>query len=94
MERPANPSRLAPAETRLFRREPAPDFPELSRRVFEHCRAIREAPRAGARGLMAKNDFPLHSTGRQFQRYLEFWRRAEWRDLAAAAVGALNQGEP
>jgi len=37
---------------------------------------------------------PVHSTRRQFQRYLDYWKRDEWQDLAAAAVKALSQGEP
>jgi hypothetical protein len=66
--------------------EGKPNKRELKRRITEHCRAIRD--------LSVKDAFPLHSTRRQFQRYLEVWQRNEWRDLAAAAVGALNQGEP
>lgn len=86
MERPSDFARLAPTGTCLFRQEAEPNFPELSHRVMEHCRAIRD--------LSVKDAFPLHSTRRQFQRYLDFWQRNEWRDLAAAAVGALSQGEP
>ena len=37
--------------------------------------------------------FPVRSTLRQFQRYLDFWNRDEWQELAAAAVAALSQGE-
>jgi len=59
---------------------------EVKRLIIEHCRAIRD--------LSVKNAFPVNSTLRQFQRYLDFWKRDEWRDLAAAAVGALSQGEP
>jgi hypothetical protein len=58
---------------------------EVKRRVIEHCRAICD--------LAVKEPFPVRSTLRQFQRYLEFWKRDEWEDLAAAAVGALSQGE-
>jgi len=59
---------------------------EVKRRIIEHCRAICD--------LAVKDPFPVHSTRRQFQRYLDFWKRDEWQDLAAAAVVALSQGEP
>jgi hypothetical protein len=62
------------------------DRKEVKRRIIEHCRAICD--------LSVKDPFPVSSTCRQFQRYLDFWKRDEWQDLAAAAVGALSQGEP
>ena len=58
---------------------------EVKRRVVQHCRALCD--------LAGKDSFPVLSTRRQFQRYLDFWKRKEWQDLAAAAVGALSQGE-
>jgi len=67
-------------------REGKLDRKEVKRRIIEHCRAICD--------LSVKDPFPVHSTRRQFQRYLEFWKRDEWQDLAAAAVEALSQGEP
>jgi len=43
--------------------------------------------------LGGKNPFPVRSTLRQFQRYLDFWNRDEWQELATAAVAALSQRE-
>ena len=62
------------------------DRKEVKRRIVEHCRAICD--------LAIKDSFPVYSTRRQFQRYLDVWKREEWQDLAAAAVEALSQGEP
>jgi len=62
------------------------DRKEVKRRIIEHCRAICD--------LAVKDPFPVRSTRRQFQRYLDFWKREEWQELAAAAVEALSQGEP
>jgi len=61
------------------------DRKEVKRRIIEHCRAICD--------LAVKDPFPVRSTRRQFQRYLDFWKRDEWEVLAAAAVEALSQGE-
>jgi hypothetical protein len=58
---------------------------EMKSRVIEHCRAICD--------LGGKNPFPVRSTLRQFQRYLDFWNRDEWQELATAAVAALSQRE-
>lgn len=62
------------------------DRKEVKRRIIEHGRAICD--------LSVKDPFPVHSTRRQFQRYLDVWKREEWQDLAAAAVEALSQGQP
>jgi hypothetical protein len=37
--------------------------------------------------------FAVFSTRRQFTRYLEFWAREYWNDLATAAVNSLGNGE-
>jgi hypothetical protein len=67
-------------------REGELDREDVNRLIIEHCRAICD--------LSVKDPFPVHSTRRQFRRYLDFWKRDEWQDLAAAAVEALSQGEP
>ena len=59
---------------------PSPE--ELVARVVEHCKAIVD--------LMGMNSFHVASTRRQFQRYLDYWDRDMWRDIAAAAVEALR----
>ncbi len=61
------------------------DREEVKRGVIEHCRAICD--------LSVNHPFPLRSTLQQFQRYLDFWKRDEWEDLAAAAVRVLKQRE-
>jgi hypothetical protein len=47
-----------------------------------YCRQLRE--------VSAGNSFPVASTRRQFKRYVDFWPRAEWAPLAAAALAALG----
>lgn len=43
------------------------------------------------RGVSGADSFPVFSTRRQFQRYVDFWARAQWDELAAAAVQALGE---
>ena len=57
---------------------------EMRRQVVEHCQALCD--------LMGKDSFPVFSTCRQFQRYLDWWKREEWQDLAAIAVKTLGKG--
>jgi hypothetical protein len=38
------------------------------------------------------NRFPIFSTSRQFKRYLNYWRRDDWVELALAAVAKLADG--
>lgn len=46
------------------------------------CKEIRE--------LADVDDFAIFSTKRQFRRYLNYWRRPEWKELAKAALRALG----
>jgi len=54
--------------------------------VVKHCRAIVD--------LMGPASFHVHSTRRQFQRYVDVWKRPEWDAIAGAAVVALGPREP
>ncbi len=56
---------------------------EVKSRVVEYCKAICD--------LAGSNSFYASSTRRQFQRYLDYWKRDEWNDLAAAAIKALGE---
>ena len=58
---------------------------EAKQRIVEHCRAICD--------LAGSEEFTLLSTRRQFQRYLVWWKRDEWQDLATVAIAALSPGE-
>jgi hypothetical protein len=50
--------------------------------IAEHCEEIV--------ALMGRDSFHVLSTERQFRRYLDWWDRPEWRELAQAAVDALR----
>ena len=54
----------------------------IRQRVIDTCGQIRN--------LTGGDSFHVSSTRRQFQRYLEWWDRAEWREVARAAVSALS----
>jgi hypothetical protein len=54
----------------------------IRQRVVETCSQIRN--------LTGSDSFHVSSTRRQFQRYLEWWDRTEWREVARAAVNALR----
>jgi hypothetical protein len=50
--------------------------------IKRYCKEICE---------LADNDpFPIFSTRRQFRRYLNYWRRPEWEELAREALRALG----
>jgi hypothetical protein len=61
---------------------------------FDLRRAEQEIERlcAQMRELLNRDAFPIFSTQRQFRRYLEYWNRDEWADLASAALRALEGG--
>ena len=62
---------------------PSPEEREAVRnRVVEHCQKIVR--------LAGASSFQVHSTRRQFQRYVDAWSRPEWADIAQAAVVALD----
>ncbi|MCK7508692.1 MAG: hypothetical protein MZV70_34780 [Desulfobacterales bacterium] len=61
------------------------DGKKAKEHITEYCREIRDV--AGG------ESFPVFSTRRQFERYLNIWKREEWRDLAHAAVEALGEAE-
>jgi len=54
----------------------------IEERVIEACCQIRN--------LTGSDSFHVSSTRRQFQRYLEWWDRNEWREVARAAIDALR----
>lgn len=58
------------------------DRSQIREQVVAHCREIRR--------LMGDDSFHVYSTRRQFQRYLDLWKRDEWQDIARAAVDALT----
>lgn len=58
------------------------DRAQLKEHVLDHCKAIVD--------LMGKGSFPVFSTLRQFQRYVKWWDRAEWREIATAVVEFLK----
>jgi hypothetical protein len=51
--------------------------------IVYHCKQIC--------ALATKDTFPIFSTQRQFQRYLDHWPRPQWTDLAQTAIKALVQ---
>lgn len=55
---------------------------KICERVVHHCHEIRR--------LMGDESFHVFSTRRQFQRYLDWWKRDEWQDIARAAIDALT----
>jgi hypothetical protein len=61
--------------------EASRDLSRLREQVVTHCREIRR--------LMGDESFHVFSTRRQFQRYLDLWKREEWQDIAQAAIDAL-----
>jgi hypothetical protein len=58
------------------------DPSRIREQVVTYCREIRR--------LMGDESFHVYSTRRQFQRYLDLWKRDEWQDIAQAAVDALT----
>jgi hypothetical protein len=60
------------------------DLQKAKEDIVAYCEKLREVT-----GL---DMFPVYSTRRQFKRYVDFWPREEWNDLAAAAIGALGDG--
>jgi hypothetical protein len=49
--------------------------------VVEHCRSIQE--------LAGERSFHVHSTRRQFKRYLDHWKKDQWIPIARAAYEVL-----
>jgi hypothetical protein len=60
------------------------DSKEAKDKIVELCQGICDAAR--------DNRFPIFSTSRQFKRYLNYWRRDDWVELALAAVAKLADG--
>jgi hypothetical protein len=52
-------------------------------RLKEYCRVLTDA-------VDGSDPFPIESTRRQFQRYLDHWHRPEWDELARVVVNALG----
>ena len=57
------------------------DRDDAKNRIVGLCQSICDAA--------SEDRFPVLSTSRQFKRYLNFWCRKDWNDLAQAAVTAL-----
>ncbi|MCE5334497.1 MAG: CHAT domain-containing protein [Desulfobacteraceae bacterium] len=53
--------------------------------IEQYCTALCENAGNGS--------FPVFSTRRQFERYLDPWNWGEWKDLASAAVSALGEAK-
>ena len=53
-------------------------------KILELCQGICDA--------VHDDRFPILSTSRQFKRYLNYWCRNEWKDLAQIAVKTLTDG--
>jgi len=58
------------------------DITAITRSVVEHCKEIRDSVGADA--------FPVFSTRRQFERYLDWWK-GPWADIAKAAAQELRE---
>jgi hypothetical protein len=65
----------------VYEAEGRRDMDAITRSVREHCRDIRDSLGADA--------FPVFSTRRQFERYVEWWK-GSWTDIARAAVQELQ----
>jgi hypothetical protein len=65
----------------VYQAEGRRDMDAITRSVREHCREIRDSLGAGA--------FPVFSTRRQFERYVEWWK-GSWTDIARVAVQELQ----
>ena len=61
------------------------DEASAGKEIVSLCRQIRE--------LVPSNSFSLFSTLRQFRRYLGYWPRDNWNELASGAIDALNGTE-
>jgi hypothetical protein len=57
------------------------DRDDAKNRIVGLCQSICDA--------VSEDRFPVLSTSRQFKRYLNFWCRKDWNDLAEAAITAL-----
>ncbi|HBZ29112.1 MAG TPA: CHAT domain-containing protein [Nitrosomonas nitrosa] len=54
--------------------------------IVRYCNEIR--------ALLGPDEFPLFSTQRQFRRYIKYWEREEWKDLALTALKTLGDPSP
>jgi len=61
------------------------DYAEAVETIRRRCRELNE--------VVGRNAFPVHSTRRQFQRYLVLWPNPLWKDLAEVGVATLPEGE-
>ena len=66
----------------VYSKDEDADSVSIQERVVEACSQIRN--------LTGSDSFHVSSTRRQFQRYLEWWDRNEWREVARAAIDALR----
>ena len=66
----------------VYSKDEDADSVSIQERVVEACSQIRN--------LTGSDSFHVSSTRRQFQRYLEWWDRSEWREVARAAITALR----
>jgi len=55
---------------------------KLIKTVEGHCQAILD--------LVGESSFEVHSTKRQFQRYIDYWAQPDWLPVAEAAVKTLT----
>ncbi|MGR9037139.1 MAG: CHAT domain-containing protein [Gammaproteobacteria bacterium] len=58
------------------------DSKQEKTQIKRYCKEMRE--------LLGPDAFPVVSTKRQFRRYLTYWGRPEWKDLAKEALKALG----
>jgi hypothetical protein len=58
------------------------DYDQAKKDIAHYCNEIQ--------ALLGPDEFPLLSTQRQFRRYIKYWDREEWRDLACIALETLG----
>lgn len=58
------------------------DYESTKKDIIRYCNEIQ--------ALLGPDAFPLFSTQRQFRRYIRYWGREEWNELAAIALEALG----
>ena len=64
---------------------PGFDREKTADRIREYCTEICS--------IAGSESFPVFSTRRQFERYLDPWKREEWQDLANIALRALGEAK-
>lgn len=58
------------------------DYQQAKEDITRYCNEMR--------GQLGPDEFPLLSTQRQFRRYIKYWDREEWKDIAYTALATLG----